>query len=103
MQLRDPLTGRLRSARAQPFAFLALAATIALIPWTLIYISQLPDHHTARHWNLAWLGFDALLCCSLGLTAWSALRERATLIVGLIASSTLLVCDAWFDVATSLG
>ena len=58
MQLRDPLTGRLRSVRAHPFAFLAMGATIALIPWTLIYISQLPDHHTAKHWNLAWTGFD---------------------------------------------
>jgi hypothetical protein len=103
MQLRDPLTGRLRSVRAHPFAFLALGATIALIPWTLIYISQLPDHHTAKHWNLAWAGFDLLLCISLGVTAWCALRERAMLIVGLIASSALLVCDAWFDVATSLG
>jgi hypothetical protein len=102
MQLRDPLTGRLRSVRANPFAFIALSATIALIPWTLIYISQLPDHHTAKHWNLAWAGFDVLLCVSLGVTAWSALRERALLIVGLIVSSTLLVCDAWFDVATSL-
>jgi hypothetical protein len=103
MQLRDPLTGRLRSVRAHPFAFLALGATIALIPWTLIYISQLPDHHTAKHWNLAWAGFDVVLCISLGLTAWWALRERAMLIVGLIVSATLLVCDAWFDVATSLG
>jgi hypothetical protein len=102
MQLRDPLTGRLRSVRAHPFAFLAMAATLALIPWTLIYISQLPEHHTAKHWNLAWAGFDVLLCLSLGLTAWCALRERALLIVGLIVSSTLLVCDAWFDVATSL-
>ena len=25
MQLRDPLTGRLRSVRAHPFAFLAMA------------------------------------------------------------------------------
>jgi hypothetical protein len=103
MQLRDPLTGRPRSVRAHPFAFLAMGATIALIPWTLIYISQLPDHHTAKHWNIAWSGFDALLCCALGLTAWCAMRERALLIVGLIASSTLLVCDAWFDVSTSLG
>src|SRR3954469_10102240 len=103
MQLRDPLTGRLRSVRAQPFGFLAMAATIALIPWTLFYIAQLPDHHTAKHWNLAWAGFDLGLCVALGVTAWCALRERALLIVGLIASSTLLVCDAWFDVATSLG
>ena len=102
MQLRDPLTGRLRSARAHPFAFLALGATLALIPWTLIYISQLPDHHTAKHWNLAWAGFDIALCIALGVTAWCALRERALLIVALIVSSTLLVCDAWFDVATSL-
>jgi hypothetical protein len=102
MQLRDPLTGRLRSVRAHPFAFLAMGATLALIPWTLIYISQLPEHHTAKHWNLAWAGFDVLLCISLGVTAWCALRERPFLIVGLIVSATLLVCDAWFDVATSL-
>ena len=100
--LRDPLTGRLRSVRAHPFGFLALTATVALIPWTLIYITQLPDRHTAKHWSLAWVGFDLALCLALGLTAWSALRERALLIVGLIVSSTLLVCDAWFDVATSL-
>jgi hypothetical protein len=102
MQLRDPLTG-LRSVRAHPFGFLAMGATIALIPWTLIYIAQLPDHHTAKHWNLAWAGFDLALCAALGVTAWCALRERALLIVGLIVSSTLLICDAWFDVATSLG
>jgi len=102
MHLRDPLTGRLRSVRAHPFGFLAMAATLALIPWTLIYITQLPDHHTAKHWNLAWAGFDLALCGALGITAWAALRERALLIVGLIVSSTLLVCDAWFDVATSL-
>jgi len=102
MQLRDPLTGRLRSVRAHPFGFLAMGATLALIPWTLIYISQLPDRHTAKHWSLAWVGFDLALCAALGTTAWSALRERALLIVGLIVSATLLVCDAWFDVATSL-
>ncbi len=61
MQLRDPLTGRLRSVRAHPFGFLAMGATIALIPWTLIYITQLPDRHTTEHWNVAWTGFDLLL------------------------------------------
>jgi hypothetical protein len=103
MHLHDPLTGRLRSVRAHPFGFLAMAATIALIPWTLVYILQLPDHHTAKHWNLAWAGFDLTLCAALGVTAWAALKERALLIVGLIVSSTLLVCDAWFDVVTSFG
>ena len=103
MQLRDPLTGQLRSVRAHPFGFLAMGATIALIPWTLIYITQLPDRHTTDHWNVAWTGFDLMLAVALGFTAWCALRERAMLIVGLIVSSTLLVCDAWFDLVTSLG
>jgi hypothetical protein len=103
MQLRDPLTGRLRPVRAHPFGFLAMGATIALIPWTLIYITQLPDRHTSTHWNVAWTGFDILLATALGVTAWAALRERAMLIVGLVVSSTLLVCDAWFDVVTSIG
>ena len=73
------------------------------MPWTLLYITQLPDRHTTTYWSEAWTGFDVLLACALGFTAWCALRERALLIVGLIVSSTLLVCDAWFDVATSLG
>ena len=103
MQLRDPLTGRLRSVRAHPFGFLAMGATIALIPWTLLYITQLPTRHTTDHWNVAWTGFDVLLAIALGVTAWSALRERAMLIVGLVVSSALLVCDAWFDVVTSIG
>ena len=103
MQLRDPLTGRLRPVRAHPFGFLAMGATIALIPWTLIYITQLPDRHTSNHWNVAWTGFDIFLAMALGVTAWAALRERAILIIGLIVSSTLLVCDAWFDVVTSIG
>jgi hypothetical protein len=103
MQLRDPLTGKLRSVRAHPFGFLAMGATIALIPWTLIYITQLPDRHTTDHWNVAWTGFDLMLAAALGFTAWCALRERAMLIVGLVVSSALLVCDAWFDLVTSLG
>ena len=103
MQLRDPLTGQLRSVRAHPFAFLAMGATILLIPWTLIYITQLPDRHTTEHWNVAWTGFDLMLAAALGFTAWCALRERAMLIVGLIVTSVLLVCDAWFDLVTSLG
>ncbi len=103
MQLRDPLTGRIRSVRAHPFAFLAMGATLAMIPWTLLYIGQLPSHHTATHWNVAWAGFDLALSVALGVTAWCALRERPLLIVALIVSSTLLVCDSWFDVATSLG
>ena len=102
MQLRDPLTGRLRSVRAHPFGFLAMGATIALIPWTLLYIAQFPDRHTASTGS----GLGRLRSAArvaLGVTAWSALRERAMLIVGLIVSSALLVCDAWFDVVTSLG
>jgi hypothetical protein len=103
MQLRDPLTGQLRSVRAHPFAFLAMGATIFLIPWTLIYITQLPDRHTTEHWNVAWTGFDLMLAAALGFTAWCALRERAMLIVGLIVTSVLLVGDAWFDLVTAFG
>ena len=81
-----------------------MGATIALIPWTLIYISQLPDHHTAEALEPGLGGLrHRCSAIALGVTAWCALRERALLIVGLIVSSTLLVCDAWFDVATSLG
>ena len=71
MHLHDPLTGRLRSARAHPFGVPRDGGDDRADPVDAGLHRQLPDHHTAKHWNLAWAGFDVTLCVALGVTAWA--------------------------------
>jgi hypothetical protein len=80
-----------------------LVFTVGLVPWTVWLFVSLPDDHLARHWALAWGGFDVGLGISLGLTALLLLRRSPFAGVAAAASGTLLVCDAWFDIVTSRG
>ena len=48
---------------------------IGLLPWTLWLSVALPSHHLARHWDLAWAGFDVLLMSTLLGTAVAAVRR----------------------------
>lgn len=82
-------------------AFVALA--LFLIPWAFWLSRTLPATHTARHWDLAWAGFDAALAFALASTALSAIRHSPWLAAGASATGTLLVVDAWFDVLTAQG
>ena len=74
-----------------------------LAGWAIFLALTLPGSHQARHWDAAWVGFDAGLIVSLGVTAWAAWFRRQILVVAALVAATLLVCDAWFDVTTSLG
>lgn len=77
--------------------------TIALVPWAIYLGLSLPrDYHT-KHWDLAWAGFDGLEILALGATAYYGWRGRQALIGTALAAATLLICDAWFDVALDLG
>jgi hypothetical protein len=74
-----------------------------LAGWTIFLALTLPGSHQTRHWDAAWVGFDMGLIVALGVTAWAAWFRRQILVVAALVAATLLVCDAWFDVATSLG
>lgn len=74
-----------------------------LAGWTIFLALTLPGSHQARHWDAAWVGFDTGLILALGATAWAAWFRRQILVVAALVAATLLVCDAWFDVTTSLG
>jgi hypothetical protein len=74
-----------------------------LAGWAIFLALTLPGSHQARHWDAAWVGFDAGLIVALGVTAWAAWFRRQILVVAALVAATLLVCDAWFDVTTSLG
>lgn len=80
--------------------FLA-AAALFLAPWTAWLASSLPCRQLARHWNVAWVGFDTALAAALALTGVAALRHAAWLDRAAVAAATLLATDAWFDIVTS--
>jgi hypothetical protein len=82
-------------------ALLALAASLAMAPWTVGLATRLPHRYVATHWNLTWLGFDALLLVSFAVTAWATWRRGRPAVAATAVTITLLGCDAWFDLTTA--
>jgi hypothetical protein len=74
-----------------------------LLPWTLWLTFTLPSRHVTTHYDLAWVVFDAALFCAVAATAWCAVKGSEWLVPFAAVTGTMLVCDAWFDVVTSVG
>jgi hypothetical protein len=74
---------------------------IGLVPWTIWIAYDLPQRHLDRHWDLAWGGFDAAMAGLLLATAFAAVRRSPWIQSTATAAATMLVCDAWFDMATA--
>jgi len=72
-----------------------------LVPWTLWIAYDLPQRHIARHWDLAWVGFDVAMAGLLLATAYAAVRQAAWIQSSAAAAATMLACDAWFDIVTA--
>jgi hypothetical protein len=72
---------------------------VALFPWTIWLSSSLRAHHETRHWDLAWSGFDSGLALAFLLTAFAAWRRSPWVGALAAATGTLLITDAWFDIA----
>ena len=79
------------------FALLGLG----LVPWTVWIAYELPQRHLARHWDVAWGGFDAAMAGLLLATAFAAVRRSPWIQSTATAAATMLACDAWFDMATA--
>jgi len=93
-----------RNARWRALAALIVVAAAGLIAWTVYVGLALPHRFAARHWNLAWVGFDTLMAIVLGVTGWAAFfKKRTALAAGSLVCAALLACDAWFDSVTSWG
>ena len=73
-----------------------------LAGWIVVLAATLPRHFDAHHWRAVWVNFDVFLFAAFLATAWAIWRERQVLILLLAAIGTMLCCDAWFDVGTSL-
>ena len=98
--MRSRLSQPVGGAPAWAIVLLGVVA-LALVPWSIALTMQLPAHHVARHWDVAWAGFDAGMAVVLIATVVAAVRGSAWLTGLAMAAAAMLVCDAWFDVVTS--
>jgi hypothetical protein len=74
---------------------------VGLVPWTVWIAYDLPARHTARHWDVAWVGFDVMMALLLLGTAYAAVRRSPWIQSTAAAAATMLCCDAWFDIVTA--
>src|SRR2546421_4175944 len=80
-----------------------LVTAAGLLPWTLWLTFTLPSRHLTTHYDVAWVVFDCALFCAFAATAWCTVKASQWLVPLAAATGTMLVCDAWFDVVTSIG
>jgi hypothetical protein len=89
--------------RERRLALLVSAACcVFLAGWIVLLAATLPHHFDAHHWRTVWVNFDVFLLAAFAATAWAIWRQRQVLILLLMLTGTMLCCDAWFDVGTSL-
>jgi hypothetical protein len=97
--LLDP---RLR--RRRRLALLVMAACcVALAAWIAILLLTLPGRYTSHDWVAVWVGLDIAELLGFAATAWAAWHQRQIVIFFMVMTGTVLLCDAWFDVALSYG
>jgi len=82
---------------------LVAISSLVLFPWAAYLALTLPASVSARHWPLAWAGFDVAMAAGLAATAWLAIRRDRRLAFPAVSTATLLLADAWFDVCTAPG
>jgi hypothetical protein len=80
----------------------ATACCVILAGWIVVLAATLPHRFDAHHWRAVWVNFDVFLLAAFLAAAWAIWRERQVLILLLAVVGTMLFCDAWFDLGTSL-
>jgi hypothetical protein len=88
-----------RSWRWDAILVFIVGSCIVLAAWIGVLAVTLPRFYHTGNWRGAWVGFDVALLGAFAATGWAAWRRRQLLIICLVVVATLLVCDAWFDVA----
>jgi len=99
------LLGRASDGTAKPafrwMVTLIAISAVVLIPWAAYLALSLPASVSARHWPAAWTGLDVVMAAGLAVTAWLAVRRDRRMVFPAVATATLLLVDAWFDVCTA--
>ncbi len=89
--------------RRQLGLMLMAACCIGLAGWIAFLILTLPARYTSSDWRVVWVGLDIAELVGFAATAWAAWHQRQVVIFCMIITGTLLVCDAWFDLALDYG
>jgi hypothetical protein len=85
------------------FLIVLVACCAGLVPWIVYLAFSMPTGYRAEAWSAAWVGFDILLLFALVGTITAALLDRQIVVLLAVASATLLLCDAWFDIVLCWG
>ncbi|MER7925925.1 hypothetical protein ABTY96_22750 [Streptomyces sp. NPDC096057] len=93
---------RVRRHRRHTLELLTVCA-VTLIPWTVVMALTLPSGYEVHQWRLTWVGFDVLLAVAMASTALLGWRRNRAVVLTALATSVLLICDAWFDVSLAFG
>ncbi|MFF4803224.1 hypothetical protein ACFY1U_33225 [Streptomyces sp. NPDC001351] len=96
------LLERVRRHRRHTLELLTVCA-VCLVPWTVLLGVTLPSGYQVHHWRVTWVGFDVLLVVAMASTALLGWLRHHAVIVAALATSLLLICDAWFDVSLAVG
>jgi hypothetical protein len=100
--LPDPLHDPKLSRERRLALFFLTGCCVILAGWIVVLAATLPHRFDAHHWRAVWVDFDVFLLAAFAVTAWALWRQRQVLILLLMGTGTMLCCDAWFDVGTSL-
>ena len=93
-----------RVRRRRQYGLMLMAACcIGLAAWIAFLILTLPSRYTSSDWRVVWVGLDIAELLGFAATAWAAWSQRQIVIIFMIITGTLLVCDAWFDLALAFG
>jgi hypothetical protein len=100
------VTGRrarfsVRKLGARQLGLGLLACGFGMVPWLFVLAATLPGTVRVPHWSMAWVGLDAMEAIGLAATGWLLRRGDPRRCLTAMATSALLITDAWFDVTTS--
>ena len=91
-----------RSRSGNLLTEIVLIATLGGLGLWMVHLAlDLPSTYRAENWDIAWVGFDAVMFFSIAITAWGMIKHHPISIVAAIVTATLLVVDCWFDMNTS--
>ena len=96
-----PVVESPQEARSRRLGYAFMAWAVGMGAWSAWLTVTLPHRHLTPNWNIAWGGFDVILAISMVATGVAAWRGSAWFPMSAVATATLLVVDAWFDILTS--
>jgi hypothetical protein len=103
IDLPHPLADRRLRLRRRFGLMLVIAVCVVLACWIAFLIFNLPARYTSSDWRAVWVGLDIAELAGFAATGWAAWRQRQIVIFFMIMTGTLLLCDAWFDLALAYG